>query len=244
MNIKNKVILITGGAIRLGRAITLDLAKNGAKIFCHYHSSADMAQLLKREIESEGGVISLYKYDLMNEDAPQKICNKALNIFGTVDILINNAALFFKTPFGEIKSSDWDIFHTVNLKNAFFLAQEVSHSMLKQKSGKIINIADSAAETPFPSYLPYSISKAGVITMTKGLAKILAPHVQVNCISPGPVLFPENYDENEKQYAINQTLLKREGSPSDIVKAIHFLIEDADYITGAVLPVDGGRHIA
>jgi NAD(P)-dependent dehydrogenase (short-subunit alcohol dehydrogenase family) len=115
--------------------------------------------------------------------------------------------------------------------------------MLRQKSGKIINIADSAAETPFPSYLPYSISKAGIITMTKGLAKVLAPHIQVNCIAPGPVLFPQNYDEKEKQFAIEQTLLKREGAPEDIVKALEFLIKNGDYITGTVLPVDGGRHI-
>ncbi len=244
MNIEDKVILITGGAVRLGRAIVLDLAKSGAKIFCHYHSSVDMAQTLKREIEFMGGVISLYQYDLMEEDAPQKICNEAINVYGTVDVLINNAALFFKTPFGQISLHDWDVFHTLNLKNAFFLTQEVSRFMLKQKSGKIINIADSAAETPFPSYLPYSISKAGVITMTKGLAIILAPHIQVNCISPGPILFPENYEENEKKYAIEHTLLKREGSVDDIVKAVRFLIENSDYITGTVLPVDGGRHIA
>jgi NAD(P)-dependent dehydrogenase (short-subunit alcohol dehydrogenase family) len=243
MKIMDKVILVTGGATRLGRAMSLYFAKKGAKIFCHYHSSKDEAVSLKNEIELFGGNIALFQYDLMKDDAPQKIYRAALDRFSTIDILINNAALFYKTPFGKIKPQDWDIFHTLNLKSAFFLAQEVSRVMLRQKSGKIINIADSAAETPFPSYLPYSISKAGIITMTKGLAKVLAPHIQVNCIAPGPVLFPQNYDEKEKQFAIEQTLLKREGAPEDIVKALEFLIKNGDYITGTVLPVDGGRHI-
>ncbi|MEJ2543186.1 MAG: SDR family oxidoreductase [Calditrichaceae bacterium] len=115
--------------------------------------------------------------------------------------------------------------------------------MLKQKSGKIINIADAGAETPFPAYLPYSITKAGIINMTKGLAKALAPNIQVNCVSPGPVMFPEDYSEKERQYSIEQTLLKREGSAEDIAKTIRFLLEGTDYITGAVIPVDGGRGI-
>ncbi len=243
MEIENKTVLISGGATRLGRAVTLHLAKRGAKIFCHYHQSEKEARLLKEEIESFGGAITLFQYDLMKEDAPQNIVKAAVDRFYTVDILINNAALFYKTPFGQIKTRDWDVFHTLNLKSAFFLSQAASRIMLQQKSGKIINIADSAAERPFPSYLPYSISKAGIITMTAGLAKALAPHIQVNCIAPGPVLFPADYDEKEKAFAINQTLLKREGSPRDIVTAIEFLIENGDYITGAVIPVDGGRHI-
>ena len=243
MEIKNKVIIITGGAVRLGRAMSLHLASQGAKIFCHYHSSEQQAKSLKKEIEATGGSAALFQYDLMRDDAAQKICQAAVDTFSTVDILINNAALFYKTPFGDISMKDWDIFHTLNLKSAFFLAQEAGRIMLQQKSGKIINIADSAAESPFPSYLPYSISKAGITSMTKGLAKALAPHVQVNAVAPGPVLFPENYSEKDKRFAVQQTLLKREGSADDIVKAVRYLIEDGDYITGTVLPVDGGRHV-
>jgi NAD(P)-dependent dehydrogenase (short-subunit alcohol dehydrogenase family) len=162
---------------------------------------------------------------------------------GRLDVLVNNAALFYKTPFGEISEKDWDTFHTLNLKSAFFMAQSASRYMLKHKSGKIINIGDSSADSPFPAYLPYSISKAGIVAMTKGLAKALAPHIQVNCVNPGPVMIPEGYSEEDRQSAIQKTLLKREGSGKDIAKTIRFLLEGSDYITGAIIPVDGGRHI-
>ncbi len=115
--------------------------------------------------------------------------------------------------------------------------------MQAQKSGKIINIGDSGALTPFPSYLPYSVSKAGILALTKGLAKALAPHIQVNCVNPGPVLFPQEFPDKEKEFAINQTLLKRAGSAEDVARTVRFLIEGSDYITGECIAVDGGRHI-
>ncbi len=243
MDLKNKTVLISGGAVRIGRAISMELSKAGSTIFCQYFSSTDSARSLKSKIEENGGKIHIYQSDLSKHDGIKKTVDEVIRVFKQVDILINNAALFFKTPLGKVTEKDWDMLHNLNLKTPFFLAQAVSHYMLKQKSGKIINIADAGAETPFPAYLPYSISKAGIINMTKGLAKALAPNIQVNCINPGPVMFPENYSEEERNFSISQTLLKREGSAEDIANTVRFLLEGSDYITGAVIPVDGGRQI-
>lgn len=243
MILKNKVVLITGGAVRLGRAICLELSQAGAHLFCHYHSSSEEAVKLQDEIEQGGGRIHLYRADLTQLSGISATVAEAMQIFGRIDVLINNAALFFKTPLGTVTEKDWQTFHDLNSKAAFFMAQEVSGPMLKQKSGKIINIGDTAALSPFPAYLPYSMSKAGIIALTVGLAKALAPHVQVNAINPGPVMIPENYSAEDRQFSINQTLLKREGSAQDIAKTVRFLIEGSDYITGAIIPVDGGRAI-
>ena len=243
MDLKNKIVLITGGAVRVGRAISLELSKAGATIFCQYYSSSDSAQSLKNEIEQNDGNIHIYQSDLSNQDGIRQTVDEVIRLYGRVDILINNAALFFKTPLGKVSEKDWDTLHNLNLKAPFFLSQAVSEYMLKQKSGKIINIADAGAETPFPAYLPYSISKAGIINLTKGLAKALAPNIQVNCVSPGPVMFPKDYSEEERKFSIEQTILKREGSAEDIAKTVRFLIEGSDYITGAVIPVDGGRQV-
>ena len=243
MKLKGKTVLITGGAVRVGRAIALELAEAGADIFCQYHSSSGPAKQLKEEIERKGQKCYLCQSDLTKIDEITKTIDAAIATAGHIDILINNSALFYRTPLAEVTTDDWDTFHDLNLKAAFFMAQKASQYMLKQKSGKIINIGDSAAEAPFPAFLPYSISKAGIIAMTKGLAKALAPDIQVNCVNPGPVMIPDNYSSKEKQFAIDQTLLKREGSGADIARTILFLIEGSDYITGAVIPVDGGRHI-
>lgn len=243
MDLNKKVVLITGGAIRLGRAISLELSRTGANIFCQYNSSQTAALELKKEIENTNKICHIYKSDLSTLAGVNQTVAEVIKVFGKIDVLINNAALFYKTPLGAITEKDWDTFLNLNLKSAFFLAQEVSKHMLKQKSGKIINIGDAGALSPYPAYLPYSISKAGVIAMTKGLAKALAPDIQVNCVSPGPVMIPENYSEEERKFSIGQTLLKREGSGEDIAKTVRFLLEGSDYITGSNIPVDGGRHI-
>ncbi|HGY54272.1 MAG TPA: SDR family oxidoreductase [Caldithrix abyssi] len=243
MDIQDKVILVTGGAVRIGRAITLELLKAGGQVFCHYYSSRKAAQNLSNVAADYPGTLHLYSYDLMKPDAAQKIISQTIKTFGRIDVLINNAAIFFKTPLGSVREEDWDVLHTLNLKQVFFLSQEAGLRMKQQGFGKIINIADAGAESPFPSYIPYSVTKAGVVALTRGLAKALAPEVLVNCISPGPVMLPEDYVTQEKEQALRQTLLKREGSAEDIARTVRFLIEGSDYITGAVIPVDGGRQI-
>ncbi len=243
MDIKGKGVIITGSAVRLGRAICLELASSGAHLFCHYHSSNRKAKDLEQELKDMGITCHFYQADLSRVQNSIKLVEDAYRQMGRIDVLINNAAVFYKTPLGKISEQDWDTFFDINLKNPFFLAQEASLYMVEQKIAKIINIGDAGAENPFPAYLPYSISKSGIIAMTKGLAKALAPDIQVNCINPGPVMIPEDLSTEEKQYAVDQTLLKREGSAEDIAHTVRFVLEGTDFITGAVIPVDGGRHV-
>ena len=243
MEIKNKIVLITGGAIRLGRAITLDLVKNGAKVFCHYNSSEKEALSLMDEVKSFAGNLILIKSDFSKIDQAEKIISEILTETKCIDILINNAAVFFKTPLGKVSEDDWDKLFSINLKAPFFISQKVGLIMKDQGFGKIINIGDTSGLNPWPGYLPYSLTKSGIISMTKGLAKALAPEVLVNCINPGPVIIPDYYEESDIKNAVDKTLIKKTGSAEDIVQTVKYLIEGTDYITGSVLNVDGGRSI-
>lgn len=162
--------------------------------------------------------------------------------FGRLDILVNSASVFSPGTADDATPDHWDAQMDTNAKAPFFLAQHAARLMRRHGSGKIINIADVAGEAIWPGYLPYSVSKAALIAVNHGLAKAYAPDIQVNAIAPGPVLFPEHYSEEQKRSAIERTLLKRAGSPQDIVNAVVFLIEN-DYITGEMIHVDGGRHI-
>lgn len=242
MDPKNKVVLVTGGAVRLGRAICLELARQGSRIFCQFHSSDKAARSLKQEIEKDGGNIEIFGIDLTAADAPAKLLKKVIEVYDTIDILVNNSAIFYPTTIGRVTEEDWNNFHELNLKAAFFLSQEAGMIMKKKGQGKIISIGDISWISPWPDFLPYTLTKAGINTMTRGLAKALAPEVLVNCINPGPVLIPEDYSAEQRQKAVKKTVLKREGRAADIAKTILFLIE-SDYITGAAIPVDGGRHL-
>ncbi len=242
MELKDKIVLVTGGAIDVGRQISLEMAEAGAILACHYYHSEQAAQTLKETLTEKGKEVYLFKADLQKVAQATTLIENVIKQLGTIDVLVNNAAIFFKTPFGEVEEKEWEQLLALNLKAPFFLSQAASREMLRKQSGKIINIGDSGALHPFPSYLPYSISKAGIMALTRGLAKALAPTIQVNCVNPGPVLFPEDFPSSEKKFAIDQTLLKRVGTPQDVAKAVRFLIEN-DYITGECLAVDGGRHI-
>jgi pteridine reductase len=168
---------------------------------------------------------------------------KVFHKSGGIDILINNAAIFLKTPIGTVKEREWDALFSLNLKAAFFCTQSVGVKMVKQGNGKIINIGDAAGDNLWPSYIPYGITKSGIIAMTKGFAKAFAPSVQVNCINPGPILLPDSYSKSERERAIGRTLLKREGSVRDIASTVRYLLKDSDYVTGSVFNIDGGRSI-
>lgn len=243
MNLKNKIVLVTGGAVRIGRAITLEMVKSGAKVYCHYHSSETKAKSLKNEIKGLNGELYLIKADFTKTTLALDILSKIIEDNKRIDVLINNAALFIKTSISNLNESDWDTLFCVNLKTPFFISQKFGLIMKKQGFGKIINIGDTSGLNPWTGYLPYSLSKSGIISMTKGLAKALAPEVLVNCVNPGPVLIPDYYNEKEIKKAVNKTLIKRTGNPNDIVQTIKYLIEGTDYITGSVINVDGGRSI-
>lgn len=244
MKLENRVVLITGGAVRIGRAICLELISAGAIVYCHYHTSAENAESLRSDVQKTGGKIFLLQSDLNHTPNADLLVNEVISKMGRLDVLINNAALFFKTPLGTVSEDQWDRLFNLNLKAAFFCSQRAGQYMVKQGWGKIINIGDSSGENPWPSFIPYGLTKSGVIAMTRGLARALAPAVQVNCINPGPVMIPDSYSPDERETAINRTLLRREGNPEDVVRSVRFLIEGSDYITGTILNVDGGRSIA
>ena len=163
--------------------------------------------------------------------------------FQRVDILVNNASSFYPTPLEEVTEEQWEDLIQANLSGPWRFAQALGPVMKRRKAGKIINIVDTAAFRPWTSYLPYCAAKGGLVTLTWGLARALAPHVQVNGIAPGPILFPRGIPARERRAAVEKTLLKRAGSPEDVAQAALFLLEGSDYVTGVILPVDGGRML-
>jgi NAD(P)-dependent dehydrogenase (short-subunit alcohol dehydrogenase family) len=244
MKIKDSVILITGSSDRVGKEIAFRLSSEGAKIIIHYNKNKEKAEETASEILSQGQTAKTIQGNLQYQKDWEKIKNEILNDFERIDVLINNAAIFYKTPLFTATESDWDSFINVNLKGVFLGSKIFGEIMFKQKGGKIINISDVAGETIWPDYIPYCVSKAGVFALTRGLAKALAPHVLVNCIAPGTVLLAEKYDQSEEQALIDSTPLQRVGTAEDMAATAAFLIEGSDFITGAVIKVDGGRSIA
>jgi NAD(P)-dependent dehydrogenase (short-subunit alcohol dehydrogenase family) len=236
MNIDGKVALITGSAKRVGKEIALELARCGARIAVHYRSNEAEAKAVA------GSRGAIFQADLRDSAAVETMFHGIEGVFGGLDILINSASVFSPATADQSTPEDWDLQMDTNAKAAFFVARRAAILMRRRGAGKIINIADVAGEVIWPSYLPYSISKAALIAVNRGLAKAYAPDIQVNAIAPGPILFPEYYTEEQKRTAIERTLLKRAGSPKDIVNAVIFLIQN-DYITGELIHVDGGRHI-
>jgi NAD(P)-dependent dehydrogenase (short-subunit alcohol dehydrogenase family) len=236
MIIDGKVALITGSAKRIGREIAFELARRGARIAVHYRSSE------KEAMEVAGTAGAVFKADLRDDRSIDTMFQEIESRFGGLDILLNSASVFSAATAEDATPEHWDSQMDTNAKAPFFCAQHAARLMRARGAGKIINMADVAGELIWPSYLPYSVSKAALIAVNRGLAKAYAPEIQVNAIAPGPVLFPDYYTEEEKKSAVSRTLLKRAGSPADIVSAVVFLIEN-DYITGEVIHVDGGRHI-
>ena len=242
MEICGKTALITGAAKRVGRAIALRLAQKGAQIVLHYHQSKGEALKTQKEIESFGVHCHLAQANLSKTEHILGMTQDLSKNNIKVDILVNSASLFYKTPLQTATESDWDQFMDVNLKSYFTLSRELGLQMKKNSRGRIINIADWSGFRPYKDYAPYCVSKGGLITLTKTLALDLAPNVLVNAVAPGPVSKPEDLPEEENQKTIQKTILGRWGKPEDVAHAVSFLIE-SDFINGTVLVVDGGRSI-
>lgn len=247
MKMKNKTVLITGAALRIGRVLAHACADRGADLVLHYNRSGHAARTLQREIEAIGRKATLIHSDFSHTATGttiRRLIQKLYRQVRHVDVLINNASLFSPVPFGKIRERDWDPMLTVNLKVPFFLAQAIGMRMQKRGSGKIINLVDCMILKPPVNYLPYVIAKAGLQAATIGLARALAPQVQVNSIAPGPILAARGMTAKQKKSVTQRTLLKRFGSPEDIAAAVLYLIEGSDYVTGTMLSVDGGSSIA
>ncbi len=242
MEIQGKTALVTGAAKRVGRVIALQLAQKGADIVLHYHNSKEEALSTQKEIKAIGVHCHLVQADLAHAQPIHHMTQDLEKNKIKIDILINSASIFYKTPLPTVSEADWDQLMNANLKSYFLLSREIGLAMKEHGSGKIINIVDWSAFRPYKDYLPYCTSKGGLLTMTKALARDLAPTVCVNAIAPGPVLQPEKLSEEEMQETIKKIPLGRWGKPEDVANAVNFLVE-SDYINGTVLVVDGGRSI-
>jgi len=243
-NLQGKTVLITGGAKRVGAAICRLLHHEGVNLMIHYRSSMDEARSLASELNAvRPESAALVQADLLNIATLPKLVHETIKVFGKLDVLVNNASSFYPTAVGEINDAAWLDLIGTNLKAPLFLSQAAAPE-LKKNLGCIVNITDIHAERPMKSYVVYSIGKAGLVSLTKSLARELGPEVRVNAVSPGPIMWPEddpNFDEVSRQRIISHTILKRTGGAEDIAKAVRFLIKDAPYVTGQILAVDGGR---
>jgi len=244
MQLQDKIALVTGGSQRVGRAISIGLAQHGAKVALHYHHSEKQARETVHHIEAAGGEAFPIAGNFARLEEVRRTVKKCVAHFGGIDVLINNAAVYFETPFGSTTEDEWEQLFAVNLKAPFLCCQEAAKIMRKQQSGKIVNISDVAGILPWADHLPYCATKASLISVTKGLAKALAPHIQVNAVASGTVLLADDASSEFREKIENGTLLKRIGSPQDIVNTVLFLLTGSDYVTGSVIPVDGGKLLA
>jgi len=244
--VQAKVVLITGGAKRVGAAICRRLHAAGANLMLHYRASAGEARLLQAELNhTRANSVALIQADLLDTVKLPSVVEQTVQTFGRLDGLVNNASSFFQTPVGEITVEGWSDLIGTNLQAPLFLAQAAAPA-LRKAQGAIVNIADIHADRPLKNYVVYSMAKAGLVGLTRSLARELAPEVRVNAVAPGPVLWPddESFDELSRQRIISNTPLKREGTPEDIAGAVYFLLAEAHYVTCETINVDGGRHIA
>lgn len=242
MELKDKVALITGAAIRVGRVIALTLAEQGCHIVMTYLTEAEPYQETAAEIQAKGVEVVALPMNVQTPGDPARVVTAAVERFGRIDLLVNNASVWLKAPFLEISEQAWRSALDINLTGPFLMTQAAAPYMLRQKGGLIINITDLSAYQTWAGYAHHSASKAGLVALTRVMAAELAPDVRVNAIAPGTVLLPDNADEAKVQWAVENSLLKRIGTPEDVARTVVFLAE-SDFITGAVYFVDGGRAL-
>ncbi|HEY0075404.1 MAG TPA: SDR family oxidoreductase [Abditibacteriaceae bacterium] len=246
---EQETVLISGGAKRLGRAIALNCAQFGANVAITYRTSEDEAQQVIEELHEVGtGAqrFAAFKADVSRGEDVEKLADEVLQTFGAVTALVNNAAIFRRTPFEAMTESDFDDHIAANLKGPYLMSKTFGEIFLNQGRGSILNIADIYGLRPLKNYIPYCISKAGVVMLTEALAKALAPQVRVNCICPGTILLPSEVqgdNEDEEETLVARIPMERLGTPEEIAETARFLLFGPGFITGAVLPVDGAQRL-
>jgi len=241
LDLDGKVALVTGAGTRVGRAIALALGKAGMRVGVHYYGSEKGARQTADEIIASGGDARTLPGDLTDPATGPRVLEHMAKVFGSLDVLVNSAAVMLRTPIGEVLVEDWDAMFALNLRAPFFLSQSAARVM-KDRGGVIINIADLAAFEAWRNYIPHSITKAGIVQMTRGLAHALAPKIRVNAIAPGAVLLPEGYTTEQRDKLVSTTPLGHIGTPDDVAQAVIYLIS-ADFVTGETIIVDGGRNV-
>ena len=232
------VALVTGGAVRAGRAITVALADAGYDMVVNYHSSEEAARSLEVELTGQGREVLLAPGDVSDASAVERIGQRVRDRFGRLDVLVNSAATFISTPLLEIGSDEWDSVMGVNLKGPHLMVREFA-PLLLESGGSIVNVADHMGLKPWVRYAHHSIAKAGLVHLTRIQAVALAPKVRVNAVAPGLVLAPESMSEAAVEREVQSTLLRRPGTPEDLTRTVLFLVE-SPFITGQTLVVDGG----
>ena len=244
-SLNNKVVLVTGAARRIGAAIVTCLHENGARVAIHYRGSADAAEALAEQCNAvRENSAATFQADLLQTASLSPLIDAVIEWGGGLDGLVNNASSFYPTPVGTITDEQWDELMGSNLKAPIFLSQSASEA-LRSSRGSIVNIVDIHADKPLRDHVVYGSAKAGLAMVTRSLAKDLAPEVRVNGVAPGAILWPENgMTEDVQQSILNQIPLGRAGGPEDIATCVLFLLRDATYITGQIIPVDGGRSTA
>lgn len=241
-SMQHKVVVITGGARRIGATLARTLGRAGARVVVNFRHSRDEATTLVDEIQRDGAEAIAAPGDMSKPHDVEALLQATLDRWQRVDALIANASTFHRVPLDALTAEHWHEAISNNLDAAALPGLAFGRWMKGHGGGAIVTLADTAGERPWIGYLPYSVAKAGVVSLTKGLAKELAPEVRVNAIAPGPMLFPADYDSATREREIQRTLLKRPGTPEHIAAAVLFLLGH-DYITGAILPVDGGRGL-
>jgi pteridine reductase len=242
MELQGRTALVTGAGRRLGREMARALAGRGMSLAIHHHASSAGANELREEILDSGGRAACFQADLTDAHAARALTRRVLTEFGRLDVLVNSAAVMHRLGFEETTPEQWDAIQNLNLRAVFFCTQGAA-SALRAARGKVVNLADLAGLEPWPGFAAHSVSKAGVVMLTKVLARSLAPDVTVNAIAPGAVLVPEDYDAEERERLARATPLRRLGTPADVVSSLLYLLEGGDFVTGEILVVDGGRHI-
>jgi pteridine reductase len=242
MELQGRVALVTGAGRRLGRIMARALAGRGMTLAIHHHASAEGADELRDEIVAAGGRATCFAADLADPAAAAELPRRVASTLGRLDVLVNSAAVMHRIPFEETTPAQYDAVLDLNLRSVFFCTQGAAPA-LRAVRGKVVNMADLSGIQPWPGFAVHSVSKAGVVMLTRVLALALAPDVTVNAIAPGAVLVPEEYDVQERERLARSTPLRRLGAPGDAVAALLYLLEGGDFVTGEVLTVDGGRHL-
>ena len=241
MELNGRSVVVTGGAHRVGGALALAFARAGADVVVNYHTSAEEARATVRAIEALGRRALGVQADVAAPAEARALIATAQRELGRIDVLVNSASRFDRAPLAQITPEEWDRVLGVNLKGPFLLAQAAADA-LRESRGSIINILDLSAFQAWPSYVHHAVSKAGLLHLTRCLARALAPHVRVNAVAPGTVLPPDDFDGNDNAGGLDRRVLERPGTPEDVADAAVFLAT-AEFITGEVLVVDGGRHL-
>ena len=240
MELPGRVALVTGAGRRLGQAIAVALGARGLRVAVHFNASRKGAARTVEAIANAGGEARLVQADLATADGPGRLVDEAAAAWGRLDVLVNSAAVMRRTPLESVTPAEWDGIMALNLRAPFFAARSAARHMAA--GGAIVNIADLAAFETWPAYVPHGMSKAGVVQMTRALARVLAPAVRVNAVAPGAVLLPDDWGEEAARRLTDSTPLGRLGTPQDVADAVLYLLA-ADYVTGETIIVDGGRHV-